>query len=63
MKKQNQNRGYHFTVTQEQVTAHQKLTVSEVFDWLEKMNAFLFSVQTPAQRSIMKEVKGKINPL
>ncbi|TAL61767.1 MAG: hypothetical protein EPN85_04060 [Bacteroidetes bacterium] len=60
MKKQNQDIGYHFIVTTEQIAAHQKLTVKEIFEWLESMNAFLYSVQTPQQRSIMKQIKGKV---
>ena len=60
MKIQNQNIGYHFTVTEAQVAAHQKLTVKEIFEWLESMNAFLHSVQTPDQRNLMKQIKGKL---
>ena len=58
-KKENENIGFHFAVTEQQVRRHQKLTVLEIFEWLESMNAFLYSVQTPEERKLMRFVKGK----
>ena len=58
-KKQNKDAGFYFTVTEEQVKVHRKRSIAEIFEWLEKMNKFLFAVQTPEERKLMREVKGK----
>ncbi len=44
--KENQNKGFHYTVTDEQIAAHQKLTLHEIFEWLESTNRFVRKVQT-----------------
>jgi hypothetical protein len=53
--KDNQHKGFHYTVTDEQIAAHQKLTLRELFEWLESANRFVSKVQTPEekQRSIL----------
>ncbi|HEV7229892.1 MAG TPA: hypothetical protein VGO45_01105 [Bacteroidia bacterium] len=52
--KENQEKGFHSTVTDEQIAAHQKLTLHELFEWLESTNRFVSKLQTPEekQRSI-----------
>ena len=59
MKKANKDIGFHYTVTDEQVRAHQKLSIEEIFQWLESMNELLYAVQTPEERERMFLVKGK----
>lgn len=51
--------GFTYSVTDEQIKAHQKLSVLEIFYWLEEMNKFLQLVQTPEERRRMMEIKGK----
>ncbi len=50
----NKNKGFHYTVTEEQIAAHQKLSIREIFQWLESTNRFVKSLQTEEekQRSI-----------
>jgi hypothetical protein len=52
--KANQNKGFHYTVTDEQIAAHQKLSGREIFEWLESTTRFVSKLQTAEekQRSI-----------
>ena len=59
MKADHQSIGFQYTVTEEQVRAHQKLTIEEIFQWLESMNELLYAVQTPEERQRMFFLKGK----
>ncbi|MEM7552155.1 MAG: hypothetical protein AAF363_20895 [Bacteroidota bacterium] len=51
-------RGFKYTVSQEQIDAHRKLSVKEIFAWLEQTNKFIYQVQTPEERSRMKKIKN-----
>jgi hypothetical protein len=51
--------GFTYTVTDEQIKAHQKLSVLEIFQWLEETNKFLQKIQTPEERRRMLEIKGE----
>lgn len=57
-KKENSNKGFHYTVTDEQIKGHQKLSVKEIFEWLEKTNKFIYSLQTPEERKIYRSIKN-----
>ena len=48
--KENQNKGFHYTVSDVQIAAHQKLTLHELFEWLESTNRFVSKVQTPEEK-------------
>jgi hypothetical protein len=52
--KANQDLGFHYSVTDEQIAAHQKLSVREIFEWLESTTRFVSKLQTneEKQRSI-----------
>jgi hypothetical protein len=52
--KANEDKGFHYTVTDEQIAAHQKLSVREIFEWLESTTRFVSKIQTTEekQRSI-----------
>lgn len=39
-----------YYVTDEQIREHQKRSVTEIFEWLESTNEFLFRFQTPEAR-------------
>ncbi len=58
-KKENENKGFHYTVTDEQIAEHRKKSIEEIFEWLETTNAFLYSIQTEEERKRMREIKGK----
>ena len=55
---ENANKGFHYTVTDEQIREHQKRSVKEIFEWLEKTNKFIHSIQTPEERERMRKAKN-----
>ena len=55
---ENANKGFHYTVTDEQIREHQKRSVKEIFDWLEKTNKFIFALQTPEERILYRKIKN-----
>ena len=54
---ENANIGFHYTVTDEQIKAHQQKSIEEILLWLEETSKFIYSVQTPEERLRMKLVK------
>lgn len=57
-KAENAKRGFHYTVTDEQIKEHQKRSIIEIFEWLEKTNKFIYEIQTPEERERMKKAKN-----
>jgi len=57
-KKENENIGFHYTVTDAQIAEHQKKSVAEIIEWLESTAKFIFEVQTPEERERMKKAKN-----
>ncbi len=57
-KKENQNIGFHYTVTDEQIKEHQKKSAAEVIEWLESTARFIYEIQTPEERERMKNAKN-----
>ena len=57
-KAENANKGFHYTVTDEQIKEHQARSVKEILEWLEKTAKFIYSVQTPEERERMKRAKN-----
>ncbi len=57
-KAENADKGFHYTVTEEQIREHQKRSVKEIFEWLEKTNKFIYAIQTPEERERMKRAKN-----
>ncbi len=58
-KKENENLGFWYTVTDEQIAKHQKMSVKELFEWIQAGNNFLATVQTPEERARMRSIKAK----
>ena len=58
-KKENENIGFHYTVTPEQIAHHQTLTIPEIFEWLESTRLLIESVQTPEAKEFAKKLKNK----
>jgi hypothetical protein len=56
-KKEYQNVGFHYTVTNEQIRAHQQKSVEEIISWLEETAKFIYEVQTPEERERLKKRK------
>lgn len=57
-KAENANKGFHYTVTDEQIKEHQKRSIEEIFEWLEKTNKFIYDMQTPEERARMRMLKN-----
>ncbi len=58
-KKENANKGFHYTVSDEQIAAYQKFTIEEKFRWLENGNKFIYLMQTPEERERMRRIKNE----
>jgi hypothetical protein len=48
--KANQDKGFHYTVTDEQISEHQKRTIPEIFEWIESTMKFVSRIQTPEEK-------------
>ena len=57
-KLENANKGFHYTVTDEQIREHQKRSLKEIFEWLEETNKLIYSLQTPEEREIARKIKN-----
>jgi hypothetical protein len=57
-KKENQNVGFHYTVTDEQIKEHQKKSVGEIINWVESTAKFIYDMQTPEERERMERAKN-----
>lgn len=57
-KAENAHKGFHYTVTEEQIKEHQKRSIKEIFEWLEKTNKFIYQIQTPEERERIKIAKN-----
>ncbi len=56
-KKENTDKGFHYTVSDEQIAQYAKWTLLEKLTWLEETAKFIYNVQTPEERERMKRVK------
>jgi len=57
-KKENENVGFHYTVTDEQIKAHQAKSFEEIINWVESTAKFIYEMQTPEERERMKKAKN-----
>ena len=55
---ENAGKGFHYTVSDDQIKEHRQRSVKEIFEWLEKTNKFIYAMQTPEERERMKQVKN-----
>lgn len=55
---QNQNVGFHYTVTDEQLEIRSKMSVEEILNWVESTARFIYEAQTPEERERMKRAKN-----
>ena len=54
--KENANKGYHYSVTEEQMEEYCKLTLFEKLEWIEKTNQFIYSIQTDKEREMRRNI-------
>ena len=57
-KAENAEKGFHYTVTDAQIEAHQKQSLFEIFDWLEQTNKFVYALQTEEERIRCRKIKN-----
>lgn len=57
-KKENENVGFYYTVTDEQIREHRKKSVEEIINWIESTAKFIYDLQTPEERERMKKAKN-----
>jgi hypothetical protein len=57
-KEENKNRGFHYTVTDEQIEAYKKLSIGEKLRWLEETSRLIYELQTPEERERCKRAKN-----
>lgn len=57
-KAENANKGFHYTVTDEQIKEHQERSILDIFEWLEKTNEFIYRLQTPDERKRSRALKN-----
>lgn len=50
-------KGFYYSVTDEQIREHQQRTVAEVFEWLESTLQFVYKMQTPEERERMNKIR------
>jgi hypothetical protein len=49
-KAQNQNTGYYFSVTDDEIRTHLSRSCKDIFSWIESTNRFVYQLQTPQER-------------
>jgi hypothetical protein len=56
--KENENVGFHYTISDEQLEARSKMTTEEIINWVEETAQFIYEIQTPEERERMKKAKN-----
>jgi hypothetical protein len=60
-KLENADKGYHYTVTPEQIEAYQKWSIQERLQWIWDTNVLLSKIQTPEERERASVIKHKMH--
>jgi hypothetical protein len=60
-KLENADKGYHYTVTPEQIEAYQKWSIQERLQWIWDTNVLLSKIQTPEERERARVIKHKMH--
>ena len=55
-KKENENKGFNYTVSDDKIAAYSKFTLLDKLRWLEETNKFLYSIQTNEERERMRKI-------
>jgi hypothetical protein len=50
-------KGFYYSVTDEQIREHQQRTTNEIFEWLETTLEFIYRFQTPEERERMNKIR------
>lgn len=49
-KSENQNKGYFFSVSDDEIKEHLSRSPKDIFQWLETTNKFVNQIQTPVEK-------------
>jgi len=60
-KLENEGVGFSYTVSDEQIAQHKKLSIAQIFDWLDSTRRLVESVQTEKEKEFAKRLKNKKN--
>ena len=60
-KLENADKGYHYTVTPEQIEAYQNWTLEERLQWIWDTNVLLSKIQTLEERERARMIKHKMH--
>lgn len=58
-KLENVGKGFHYTISDEEIERYKQFTIEEKFQWIEDMNALLNAVQTDDEKRMMRIIKHK----
>ncbi len=50
-------KGFYYSVTDEQIRVHQQRSMKQIFEWLESTNEFIYLMQTPEERIRMTAIR------
>jgi len=56
-KKENEGKGYFFSVTEEEIRQHMNRSPKDIFQWLESTNKFVSQVQNSQEKERSKMAK------
>ncbi|MEI6508125.1 MAG: hypothetical protein WCO54_06540 [Bacteroidota bacterium] len=59
-KKENEGKGFKYTVTDEQIREYAKWTLEEKLQWIFETNELLAKVQAPEERERARVIKHKV---
>ncbi len=59
-KKENEGKGFKYTVTDEQIREYAKWTLEEKLQWIFETNELLAKVQSPEERERARVIKHKV---
>ena len=59
-KKENEGKGFKYTVTDEQIREYAKWTLKEKLQWIFETNELLVKVQTDEERERARIIKHKV---
>ena len=53
-KAENQDKGFYFSVTDEEIKAHLNRSCKDILQWIESTNRFVYQAQTAQERNRSK---------
>jgi hypothetical protein len=57
-KKENENIGFNYSVSEEQLAWYSQMSIEEKFAWLQDANSFILSIQTEEEKQRTAQAKN-----